>query len=210
MSPMDEQSTHSDLASKATSATLTAGQWLRQARESAGMDLGLLSALTKVPVRQLEALEADQHDQLMGTAFVRSLTSTICRHLNVDPQSALDLLPRNDTRLGPEKDSLGEADVPPLGGLFHSRSSMPGKVFFAVVLLVLLGGGVMYWMTHAVEQTETEAAFSPPAQVVEPVSPVAPAVGSTSTQAQAVTAESVTVPVTITVPATQAPDSKAQ
>lgn len=121
MSRMDEQYTTSEIAGSAPALPLSAGQWLRQARERAGMDLGVLSALIKVPVRQLQALEADQHDQLMGTAFVRSLTVTICRHLNVEPQPALDLLPGNVTRLGPQKDSLGQADAPQLGGLFHGR-----------------------------------------------------------------------------------------
>ena len=206
MSRMDDQHTTYEAASSAPAVSLSAGQWLRQARERAGMDLGVLSALVKVPVRQLQALEADRHDQLMGTAFVRSLTVTICRHVGVDPQPALDLLPGNITRLGPEKDSLGEADAPQLGGLFHGRSFAWGKWGALVLALVLAGGTYSLWRQSSTDESSVADALPPavmPAPAaIEPTTstPTDAAPAQTPANAQA----PVVIPLTVTLPAAPA------
>ena len=212
MSPMDEQSNTPDQAATLSPvAGLSAGQWLRQARERAGLDLGLLSTLLKVPVRQLQALEADQHDQLMGTAFVRSLTRSICKHLNVDPQPALDLLPHNDTRLGLEKDGLGTADAPALSGLFHGRTSALTKALALLALLLVVGAAALVWKSHSSAQTEVGAAVAVPQEAPVPSVPaVTNAAASAPPQVQAPVAAPLTLPVTLTVPAAQPTDSKAQ
>ena len=57
----------------------TAGQLLRQARQKTGMHLAVLSVTLKVPVRQLEALEADELDPGKGPVFYRGLASSMCR-----------------------------------------------------------------------------------------------------------------------------------
>lgn len=215
MSRMDEQHTTYEAASSAPAVSLSAGQWLRQARERAGMDLGVLSALVKVPVRQLQALEADQHDQLMGTAFVRSLTVTICRHVGVDPQPALDLLPGNITRLGPEKDSLGEADGPQLGGLFHGRTFAWGKWAALVLALVLAGGTYSLWHQSSTDESEV-ADVLPPAVMPAPAAAEPTTVTTTdaaaaqtpaNAQAPAVPPSTVTLPA---VPAAVPAESKSQ
>ncbi len=206
MSPMDAHNTSNESVNTAVLLPASAGQWLRQARERAGLDMGVLSALIKVPVRQLEALEADQHDQLMGTAFVRSLTRTVCRHLHVDPQPALDLLPRNDTRLGPEKDTLGEADAPPLGGLFHGRTPRAGKLLFVLLLLALVGGG-LYWKWHSTSQV----ALPEPAPITLQSPTVVESSGvATESPHAPLPAATVTEPVNPSQPLTPATDSKAQ
>jgi hypothetical protein len=84
----------------------TAGQLLREARLKAGVHLAVLSVTLKVPVRQLEALEADQLDLAKGAVFLRGLASSVCRHLNTDPAPILALLPQPNgavrTRAHPE------------------------------------------------------------------------------------------------------------
>ena len=47
----------------------SAGMLLRQAREAAGVHIGALSVSLKVPVKKLEALEADRHDLLPDAVF---------------------------------------------------------------------------------------------------------------------------------------------
>ncbi|MEY8879541.1 MAG: helix-turn-helix domain-containing protein, partial [Leptothrix sp. (in: b-proteobacteria)] len=51
----------------------SAGAQLRAARLARGYELDQMSLLLKVPVRKLEALEADRFDELPGLAFVRAL-----------------------------------------------------------------------------------------------------------------------------------------
>lgn len=201
MSSMNEQDTLIETPASEATAKRSAGQWLRQARERAGVDLGVLSALIKVPVRQLQALEADQHDQLMGTAFVRSLTVTICRHLNIDPQPALDVLPDNTTRLGPEKDSLGEADVPQLGGLFHGRSVRWGKWLALGLLVFLAVGAYVLWRQSPVVAPVPE--LVPQAVMPVPV-PAEPPAASAADAAPGSSAQPVVLPVTVLVPSAPA------
>lgn len=72
----------------------TAGELLRQAREAAGLHVAALAVSMKVPVKKLEALEADRLDQLPDAVFVRALASSVCRTLKIDPAPVLALLPQ--------------------------------------------------------------------------------------------------------------------
>ena len=71
----------------------SAGGLLREAREAAGLHIGALSVALKVPVKKLEALEADRLDLLPDAVFARALASSVCRSLKVDPGPILARLP---------------------------------------------------------------------------------------------------------------------
>ncbi|WP_395668296.1 helix-turn-helix domain-containing protein [Rhodoferax sp.] len=122
----------------------TAGGLLRQAREASGLHVAALAVALKVPVRKLEALEADRLDLLPDPVFVRALASSMCRTLKVDPAPILRLLPQTTPpRLGVEQGSLntpfrgaGEARSPALVGWTRR------PVVLAVVLL-LVGAAVL-------------------------------------------------------------------
>ncbi|MFY8042175.1 MAG: helix-turn-helix domain-containing protein, partial [Rhodoferax sp.] len=73
----------------------TAGSMLRLAREAAGLHVAALAVAMKVPVKKLEALEADRLDLLPDAVFVRALASSVCRALKIDPVPVLAKLPRN-------------------------------------------------------------------------------------------------------------------
>ena len=74
----------------------TAGAALRSARESAGLHIAALAAALKVPVKKLEALEADQYDLLPDAVFTRALASSVCRTLKIDASTVLDRLPQKN------------------------------------------------------------------------------------------------------------------
>ncbi len=82
------------LESPVTGAPVTAGALLRAAREASGLHIAALSVAMKVPVKKLEALEADRSDLLPDIVFVRALASSVCRTLKVDPVPILELLPQ--------------------------------------------------------------------------------------------------------------------
>ena len=73
----------------------TAGSIIRDARQAQGIDLASLAAMLKIPLRRLEALEADQHDELQGPTFERALAQAACRVLKIDPKPVLALLPQH-------------------------------------------------------------------------------------------------------------------
>lgn len=72
----------------------SAGSLIRQAREAAGLDIATLAVLLKVPVKKLEALEADRFDLLPDAVFVRALASSVCRNLKIDTATVLQKLPQ--------------------------------------------------------------------------------------------------------------------
>ena len=69
------------------------GALLRRARQAQGLHIAALAAALKVNPRKLEQLEGDQFDQLPDVAFARALAQAVCRHLKIDAQPVLALLP---------------------------------------------------------------------------------------------------------------------
>lgn len=85
---------------------MTAGQLIRAARQKKGVHLAVLSVNLKVPVRQLEALEADQHDPAKSPVFVRALALSVCRQLHMDPAQVLSLLPKASEQMPVLRESM--------------------------------------------------------------------------------------------------------
>jgi cytoskeleton protein RodZ len=94
MSEMVEQGMDADARGSVSSAQPSAGMQLRQAREAAGLHIAALAVSLKVPVKKLEALEADRLDLLPDAVFARALASSVCRTLKADPTPILASLPQ--------------------------------------------------------------------------------------------------------------------
>ena len=73
----------------------TAGILLRRAREASGLHIAALAVAMKVPVKKLEALEADRLGDLPDAVFVRALAGSMCRALKIDPVPILSRLPQS-------------------------------------------------------------------------------------------------------------------
>ena len=71
----------------------SAGSLLRRAREAEGLHIAALAVVLKVPVKKIEALEADRLHELPDIVFVRALASSVCRALKIAPGPILALLP---------------------------------------------------------------------------------------------------------------------
>jgi len=93
---MSERVESSDLP-VAAPAGPSVGAQLRAAREAAGLHIGALAVSLKVPVKKLEALEADDLEQLPDAVFARALAATVCRTLRIDPEPILKQLPQLQT-----------------------------------------------------------------------------------------------------------------
>ncbi len=135
----------------------SAGALLRQAREAAGLHIAALAVALKVPVKKLEALEADRLDLLPDAVFVRALASSVCRTLKIDAAQVLALLPQTGKpRLDYQQTSINTP--------FRSPSDGPGPSLWAQVsrpavlagLLLLLGALVLIFLP-AVQQQERAA-----------------------------------------------------
>lgn len=125
----------------------SAGRKLREARLNAGMHLAELSVTLKVPVRELEALEADVWDVAKGPVFYRGLASSVCRHLKADPTEILALLPPATGQLEPVRDGLGAGVTPrqfSLGNDPLAKSSTRKVVWIAALMVVLIAA--LLWL----------------------------------------------------------------
>ena len=119
-------------------APMSAGALLRQAREAAGLHIAALAVSLKVPVKKLEALEADRIDLLPDAVFARALAASVCRTLKTDPAPVLASLPQtNLAQLQFQSRVTAKAFSTPSP---EARTSSPGRVpkpvvFFALVLI---------------------------------------------------------------------------
>ncbi|OYU60371.1 MAG: helix-turn-helix domain-containing protein, partial [Bradyrhizobium sp. PARBB1] len=129
--------------SRSTSTSQTAGALLRAAREREGLHVAALAVSIKVPVKKLEALEADRLDLLPDAVFVRALAGSVCRALKIDPVSVLDLLPSSGPpKLRPDGRGINTPfDSPRAGGGHNLKNAIarPPTVIVIVLLLAALG-----------------------------------------------------------------------
>lgn len=138
--------TESATTPDAMTMTPSAGQRLRQAREAAGLHVVALAAMLKVPVKKLEALEAERYDQLPDTTFTRALALSVCRQLKVDPTDILAALPQSsEVRLG-EGPNLGAPFKAsgPAAAQAAAPASLPRPVIVAA--LVLLAAALVWFL----------------------------------------------------------------
>ncbi|MFT4191117.1 MAG: DUF4115 domain-containing protein [Comamonas sp.] len=142
--PVSSPDRAADAAATVPRAGATAGQLLRQARERAGMHLASLAAVLKVPTQRLEALEADQYDQLPGMAFVRGLAASMARTLRLDVDQVLGLLPRGETLLKQDRAvaSMSRHSVLPSHGA--GRSRWTGGLAVLIVLLLAAAAALLF------------------------------------------------------------------
>ena len=168
--------------------TGSAGTQLRRAREAAGLHVAALAVAMKVPVKKLEALEADRWDQLPDAVFVRALASSVCRTLKIDPASVLRKLPQQSTpRLDTEDRAINAPFRAGGQGSAHTVRSFVAKptvILVGVLLLAALGIVLMpeiHFSTPAPSAAQEHAAV-----VVVPLAADPVALGASAAAAESV------------------------
>jgi cytoskeleton protein RodZ len=181
---------------QAPQGEITAGIMMRRAREAAGLHVAALAVSMKIPVKKLEALEADRLDLLHDAVFVRALAASVCRALKIDPAPILNKLPLNATpRLNPHERSINTPFHSANDGTGLAVSELLKKPSTLIVLALVIAGGVVFfspdiklpdWVAALSSQTvkSPDAAnqpqdFRPSTEVVEANSVAPP--GTTST-----------------------------
>ncbi len=90
---------------------MSIGKQLRQAREARNLSLEQVAQATRIRVRYLQALEAEQFDLLPSTAQVRGFLRAYAAQLNLDPAPLLTALSGEATLPSPQPD-LPPAEPP--------------------------------------------------------------------------------------------------
>ena len=135
--------TDTDPGEEATLFPKTAGERLREAREAQGLSLTEIAARTRIPVRQLEAIEASNFAALPSITYSVGFAKAYARAVGADEVAiARDVRSQNDvTTRHTEYESYEQTD--------SSRIPTPSLAYVAVgiAMLLLIAVGLWYGTT---------------------------------------------------------------
>jgi cytoskeleton protein RodZ len=165
-------------AGSASPSANSAGQLLRQYRESTGLHIVALSSALKVARSKLEALEGDRLQDLPDVVFARALAMSCCRYLGKDAEPVLALMPGHAAQptpalrqhLPPQQDETQRPRFTPSRGPFSA--TVPPWLVWVLVLVVIVVGG---WFAAAPQRPVVKppaAALDFPPQGVPGAEPV--------------------------------------
>ena len=188
-------------ADETSSPQTTAGALLRQAREAAGLHVAALAVSMKVPVKKLEALEADHFELLPDAVFVRALAASVCRTLKIDPTPVLALLPQTSApQLKPDEWGINAPFRAP-GDMktvsVWDQLSRPG----VLAALALLAGALVLIFFPAMERQEEGASTASEVVSIPAPAPVAVPSAPSEPQDKAVDKPELVVPAPVPAPA---------
>ena len=172
------------------SPQMSAGTLLRLAREAAGLHIAALAVSLKVPVKKLEALEADRIDLLPDAVFARALAASVCRTLKIDPapilasfpQTALPRLQSQANAINTPFSSPGEASRRTV----WSQISKP----VAIAALALVIGALVLVLLPSAERALLPGDPARTGVLPPPAAPGAAAANDTSPQAALISSPS--------------------
>ncbi len=143
---------------EAGQASATAGTLLRCAREAQGLHIAALAVSLKVPVKKIEALEADRIDLLPDAVFARALAASVCRALKVDPSEILAKLPQTHMpRLNQGQQNINTPFRMPADGVGQSKLTALTKPTVLAALALLLGALVLIFLPDVSRYTSDAA-----------------------------------------------------
>lgn len=146
----------------------TAGERLREAREQQGLSLAEIGARTRVPLRQLEAIEANDYSGLPSVTYAVGFAKAYARAVGIDEVAiARDVRATNAQTVQRTDYAAYEIDDPkrtPGGGL------VIGTIVVVVLLLIAVG---LYYGTSLFRGAEDTSAFNPVAtsEIMPPPAP---------------------------------------
>ena len=115
---------------------VTVGALLAEARAAAGLELADLARETRVPLRHLMAIEADDHEALPALPYALGFVKIFARSVGLNPESVGAQF-RAETRLTPHVPSA--LSLEPLD---ESRLPSQGLALAGLAVLVLVIGGL--------------------------------------------------------------------
>ena len=156
--------TDTDSGEEATLFPKSAGERLRETREAQGLSLAEIAARTRIPIRQLEAIETSNFAVLPSITYSVGFAKAYARAVGADEVAiARDVRAQNDQgvrRTEYEAYEVTEASKVPPGGI--------ALITAIVAVLLLIGAGLWYGTTLF----RTEEVIPAPVENVEEAAPV--------------------------------------
>ncbi len=145
-SPSDNRPDTGSIAPATSKQSL--GDQLRQAREARGLSLRHVSDQTRISMRYLESIEADNFNQLPGGIFNRSFVKAYAKQVGFDEQTAMDLYSRITREQGETTDEAPISYSPQVYTNGDSSRSSTLTFVLSIVILAILCYGVyaaLHW-----------------------------------------------------------------
>jgi cytoskeletal protein RodZ len=113
------------------------GEKLRLARETRGIALRDISEQTRISMRYLEAIEADDYRRLPGGIFNRSFVRAYAKFIGYDENQAIDEYSRTLRELGESEEDSSSKPYKSLVYTEPNRSPLTTLLLALVILAVL-------------------------------------------------------------------------
>ena len=146
------------------------GEELRRERQRQGFTLNDIALRTRITIRSLEAIEADDFDRLPGLVFARSFVRLYAIDLKLNADALVARLPRVDIEAAPMPN-------PPARSGREKWDPRWTAAFASVLWLVTAGGagmGAWYYFNHYGRHLVTTVAAAPAPKPVAQAKPVVP------------------------------------
>ena len=148
--------------------TASFGEQLRAAREAQGITLREVSEQTRITLRHLEAIEADDFKVLPGGVFNRSFIKSYAKYIGFDEAKALQLYQESSREQGTsEENSFSQNQPKVYTDDRTARSPMTNLVLVGGALLLF--GLAIYGFVRWFGSSPTPAAISNPTPTPTPV-----------------------------------------
>jgi cytoskeleton protein RodZ len=152
--------TQAATAGAGSSSSASAGATLKAAREAAGLSLDAVAQQLKLAPRQVQALEDDDYQHLPGRTFVRGFARNYARHVHLDPDAVLALLPGAEAAPALERPTLAPTRRPmgelPVEGMAR-RSALRWLIPLLLLCVVVAAGFYEYTRQQAALRAGAEA-----------------------------------------------------
>ena len=133
----------------------TLGEKLRQAREERGISISEVAEQTRISSLYLKSIEDDNYKPLPGGIFNKGFVKAYAKYVGVDEQEALQdyarLLAQNEETF---EDSIPRYRPEVLTDEARSASSLVPTVVFAVIILALMTGGILFVVNYIQNQPD--------------------------------------------------------
>ncbi len=118
------------------------GEYLRKQREIRGFSLEEIAEQTKVSLRALKAIEAEDWEILPAEIYVRGFIRCYCETIGLDPHEALL---RFEEAYRPYKQQKAENRYRDSQYMASKERSPLIWILLVIILLALLAGGYFFW-----------------------------------------------------------------
>jgi len=124
----------------------TAGELLREARDSRGLSIEQIEGALKIKAKHVEAIEFDDHDELPGRVYAIGFIRTYSEYMGFDPDEMVALFKM--TSIG-RHTSVGLSSH----GDVVTVSQTPSRLLIAFCVLGLCFSGIMFGKSKKFEET---------------------------------------------------------